>query len=237
MEQILKSIENDIITEMEHIILDIIQNEKIELKVAGKKDRVGASISSFLEEKFCEYVLSKYNDKFKNPKSAPKNKTKNPWDAKFDYKYNEQLIHIWIDFKSINKDMEDSNPDMGSSDKIFKMAEENVFFLLYVEVYYTINKNNNIVLDKDKIKIYFLHNIANSYRRTPTNQMQVNINESPIFDRTFKDFLKLHSQKLQESYKREIDKINKKVNQLPNKIKEVEEKFNQILINIKDNID
>ena len=231
----LKEIENKIINIIKKIVLEILQTEKIEIKVTGKKDRVGASISSFLEEKFCEYVNKKYNEKLIDPKGAPKNKTKNPWDAQVYWKEDRYLIPVWIDFKAINKNMEDSNPDMGSADKIFNMIQQGVFLLLYVEVYYEIDEENKVVLDTKKIKVYFLHNISKTYRRTPTNQMQVNINEEPDLERNFDEFLDLHYKKLNESYKRELEKINKKLEKLPEKIKQTKHDFYKILTNIFNN--
>ena len=228
----LSILEDNILKELENVIQEIIKKEKVtNLKVSGKKDRVGASISSYIEEQFVKYINDKrINSFFFNAESAPKGNTKNPWDAKVDFQ-NENLkdnLTIWIDFKAVNEEMNDSNPDMGSADKLFKMLENNVYLLAYVQVPYEIDEDNKVILTNKNLKVFFLHQISSTYRRTPTNQLQVNISESPEKNRSFEDFLDLHEKKLNESYERELEKIKKKKEELPSKISNAKKKFDEI---------
>ena len=80
------------------------------------KSRAGAEISSLLEEQFVlETSKHKY---FKNSAASPDGSTKNPWDAMTHFSLKNHDEVIWIDFKAVKVSSSDSNPDIGTPDKI-----------------------------------------------------------------------------------------------------------------------
>ena len=54
-------------------------------------------------------------------------------------------------------------------------------------------------------KVYFLKDISNTVRRTPTNQLQVNISAEPTY-RTRDEFINLLMEKYREGLERQRDK-------------------------------
>lgn len=54
----------------------------------------------------------------------------------------------------------------------------------------------------------YLKNISPTFRRTPTNQLQVNMAAEPIY-RTREEFIELLIQKIQEGLERQIEKAQK----------------------------
>ncbi|XOB41389.1 MAG: hypothetical protein ACKKMW_01515 [Candidatus Nealsonbacteria bacterium] len=203
----IKSFEENIIKEFAKVILKIIKNYP-KLNISAKA-RAGAEISDFLEEKFVEY--SSKNKLFKDSEASPKGATKNPWDAKTNFCFKNHEEIIWIDFKVLKTSGKDSNPDIGSPNKIIKFIKEGNFYLLYVYVFYKeIEKGLKFVkVNGSYTKLYFLKDINRTFRRNPKNQLQVNMSAPPEY-RTRKNFIKLLSQKLKESHERQI-KISKKV--------------------------
>uniref|UniRef100_UPI004028B430 hypothetical protein n=1 Tax=Candidatus Stercorousia sp. TaxID=3048886 RepID=UPI004028B430 len=172
--------------------------------------RVGAQISDYLEEKFYEYISSGKVNYLCNPEKAPKDKTKNPWDARCNFLINGFLDDIWIDFKAIQITRLNSNPDIGTPNKIINFIKNGKFYLLYVYVYYEA-KDNRVYFVKDNneyTKAYLLKDINHTFRRNPKNQLQVNVSALPE-TRTREDFIKLLCSKIRESHQRQIN-ISKK---------------------------
>ncbi|WP_373479153.1 hypothetical protein [Geminocystis sp.] len=112
----IKELENLIKNEIDKVIIDIIDNNQT-LNISAKS-RAGAEISDWLEDRFVEYTIN--HQYLKNSESAPKGNTKNPWDARTFFDFNDLKEEIWIDFKAFKTSGEDSNPDIGTPDKIIK---------------------------------------------------------------------------------------------------------------------
>ena len=202
----IKNFEQFIISEFDKLILKIIKDYP-ELNISAKS-RAGAEVSDFLEEKFVEY--SQKNKYFKNSEKSPKGATKNPWDAKTNFCFKNFEEIIWIDFKALKISGKDSNPDVGTPNKIINFIKEGNFYLLYIYVFYeeTDKGLKFVKLNGGYTKSYFLKDIHHTFRRNPKNQLQVNVSEPPEY-RTRKEFVKLLMKKIKESHERQI-KISEK---------------------------
>lgn len=207
--EIIQKFEDLLILEVEKIMINIISNNS-QLNISAKS-RAGAEISEYLEKKFLEEY--KNTSKFiTNVETAPKGATKNPWDLRFRFNYKKNSEEIWVDFKALKVSSIDSNPDIGTPNKIVDIIENGYFYILYIYVFYDENKKG---LEFKKInnsfcKIYFLKDIEKSFRRNPKNQLQVNAS-SKIEKRTREEFLKLLYLKIKESHIRQIEISQKKL--------------------------
>ncbi|MEM9822126.1 MAG: hypothetical protein AAF985_13680, partial [Bacteroidota bacterium] len=176
-----KKYESHLISELEKIVESII-NDSPQLDIAVKKgERVGDAISKFFENSFVEKV--NYCENFSGAEASPVGKTKNPWDARVDFIIQGFKQDIWIDFKAVNVDNDDSNPDSGTPDKIIPHILGGNFYLVFIYVYYRGTENGlEFVKENEKhVKAYFLKDISPTFRITPANQMQVNYSEHPIY--------------------------------------------------------
>ena len=203
----IKKFESLIIANLDDVVEKIIKSEPI-LNIPVKKgERVGDGISKHLEREFVN--KTEKHAYFKNSEASPEGKTKNPFDVQtmFKYKGHEELI--WIDFKAINIENADSNPDSGTPDKVITLMEKGFFYLAYILVYYEgINQGRDLQFvkrDNKYVKSYFLKNVSSTMRITPANQMQVNGSAEPE-ERTREEFLDFLLLKKIESNKRKLDK-------------------------------
>ena len=152
-----------IINEMDKVILKIIDDFQ-ELNISAKS-RAGAEISDFLEDKFVEYT--KNNKFFTKSEKSPQGATKNPWDAKTVFCLNNLQEIIWIDFKALKTSGKDSNPDIGTPNKIVNFIKEGNFYLLYVYVFYEETKTGLkfVKINNYYTKSYFLKDINHTFRK------------------------------------------------------------------------
>ncbi len=208
-----KEYENKLLSELKEVINSIIsENPKLDIKVK-KGERVGDAISKFFEDNFV--IKTAEHQLFSNSEASPIGKTKNPWDARTDYTIQNFKQDIWIDFKAVNIDNEDSNPDSGTPDKIIKHILENNFYLVFIYVYYKgTEKGLEFVKVKDSyVKPYFLKDISATFRITPANQMQVNYSAEPEY-RTREEFLNLLLTKKVETNERKFKKASQELENL-----------------------
>lgn len=225
-----KEYENKLLYELKEVINSIIaENPKLDIRVK-KGERVGDAISKFFEDNFV--IKTTKHQLFSNSEASPIGKTKNPWDARTDYTIQNFRQDIWIDFKAVNIDNEDSNPDSGTPDKIIKHILDNNFYLVFIYVYYKgTEKGLEFVKVKNSyVKLYFLKDISSTFRITPANQMQVNYSAEPEY-RTRKEFLKLLLAKKVETNERKFKKASQ---ELKNLKKGLFKKTNTMEIKIKD---
>lgn len=203
------------ITDVVKVIID--KNNFLEISA---KSRAGAEISDWLEVAFVREVTN--HQYLKSAESAPKGKTKNPWDARCFFEYQDHVEEIWIDFKAFKLSGLDSNPDIGTPNKVIKFIESGGFYLLYIHVYYEEYNDGLrfISYEDEKVKSYFLKDISSTFRRTPTNQLQVNISAKPSY-RSREEFIELLMEKLKEGLMRQLAKAQQKLS-------EVEEKTNSL---------
>lgn len=208
----IKAFETLILSELNTVTEEILKNNP-QPKISAKS-RAGAEISSLLEEEFVKYTAN--HNYFKKSLASPDGATKNPWDAMthFCVKGHEEII--WIDFKAVKVSSADSNPDIGTPDKIFNLINSGYFYLVYVFVYYQETKEGLKFVqnaDNEMVKIYFLKDINHTFRRNPKNQLQVNISAKPEL-RTREEFINLLFEKIEESHKRQIAISNKALEQI-----------------------
>ena len=205
----IRDFEDLIRTQINDVVLQIIADNKC-LPISAQS-RAGAEISDGIEKYFVE--ATRNHPYLKNSESAPKGKTKNPWDARTFFTYSNYQEEIWIDFKAFKLSSEDSNPDIGTPDKVIKFIQNGGFYLLYVYVYYEEHGNGLRFIkntNNEFIKSYFLKDISPTFRRTPTNQLQVNISAEPIY-RTRDEFIELLMEKCREGLERQKDKAETKL--------------------------
>jgi hypothetical protein len=197
----LRDFEAVVLEELKKVVKAIIE-DNLYLNISAKA-RAGAEISDFLENKFVEYTHK--NVYFKNSESAPKWQTKNPWDVRTFFVLNSLIEEIWIDFKAFKITSADSNPDIGTPNKIINFIKKGFFYLTYVYVFYQ-EKGDGIEFvyhNETYTKLYFLKDISPTFRRNPKNQLQVNISEPTVY-RTREEFIILLMEKLKESHQRQI---------------------------------
>jgi hypothetical protein len=209
----IKEYEALIITQLNNVVERIICNSP-NLAIAVKKgERVGDGISKYLENKFVEFT--KKHGYFKDSLASPEGKTKNPFDVQTIFEIKNHCELLWIDFKAINVDNDDTNPDSGTPDKVLTLMNNGHFYLAYILVYYKGNETGlEFVKHNDLfVKSYFLKDVSNTMRITPANQMQVNGFAEPIY-RTREDFLKFLLQKKIESNERKLKKAREELKNL-----------------------
>lgn len=202
--------------EITNVVANIISKNKT-LNISAKS-RAGAEISDWLEKAF---VTATENHKYLlNAEAAPEGKTKNPWDARCFFYFKNHLEEIWIDFKAFKLSGIDSNPDIGTPNKVIKFIEQGGFYLLYIHVYYEEHENGLRFIESDHkmVKSYFLKDISSTFRRTPTNQLQVNISAIPTY-RTRNEFIELLMKKLKEGLERQLEKARLKLSEIDEKTK------------------
>ncbi|MCB0536909.1 MAG: hypothetical protein KDE33_05205 [Bacteroidetes bacterium] len=202
-----------IISHLDKVVAEII-NSNPKLAIAVKKgERVGDGISKYLENKFVEFTNE--HEFFRDSIASPEGKTKNPFDVQTFFEINNHRELLWIDFKAINVDNDDTNPDSGTPDKILTLMNSGYFYLVYILVYYKGNEtglefiNNNDVI----VKSYFLKDVSSTMRITPANQMQVNGFAEPMY-RTREQFLEFLLQKKIESNERKLKKATDELENL-----------------------
>lgn len=209
----IKDYESKLMAELKPIIEDILgKNKKLANVASG--GRPGAEISSFLEKKFVEFTNS--HPFFKDSQSSKEAKTKNPWDARTKFVFQEYKQDIWLDFKSFKSSAKNSNPAIGATNKVIQYINDGQFYLIYIYVYYKQTKEGiefEKIDKKNYSKIYFLKNVNSSFWRDPTGQMQVNFKKEPQY-RSRQDFIELLNLKIEEGLNRQLINIQKKLGNL-----------------------
>ncbi len=207
----IQKFENLILSQLENIVTNILQSTT-SLPISAKS-RAGAEISDWLEKEFV--LKTQKHQYFFNSEAAPEGQTKNPWDARTYFKINQISEEIWIDFKAIKITSADSNPDIGTPNKVVKFIEQGNFYIAFIYVYYQpTDAGLEFVMHNNKFtKTYFLKDIHHTFRRNPKNQLQVNISQDVEY-RSREDFINLLYDKLRESHQRQIEISTKKLSQL-----------------------
>ena len=206
----IQAYETLITTQLDQLVGNIITTNP-KLNIAVKKgERVGDGISKFLENKFVEFTQN--HQYFKESLASQEGKTKNPFDVETIFEINGHKELIWIDFKAVNVENDDTNPDSGTPDKVITLMQNGYFYLAYIIVYYQgfengleFVKHNNLY-----VKSYFLKNVSPTMRITPANQMQVNGFSETVY-RTREEFLDFLLQKKIESNERKLKKATQEL--------------------------
>lgn len=209
----IQAYETLITNQLDELVGNII-NTNPKLNIAVKKgERVGDGISKFLENKFVEFTQN--HQYFKESLASPEGKTKNPFDVQTIFEINNHKELIWIDFKAINIENDDTNPDSGTPDKVLNLIGQGYFYLAYILVYYKGSEEGLefVAHNGTSVKSYFLKNVSATMRITPANQMQVNGFAEPVY-RTREQFLNFLLQKKIESNERKLKKATDELENL-----------------------
>ena len=213
-----KRIEEKIKTEIETTFTKILENHNFVFPISAKS-RSGAEISDYLEDSIVDYYRNTNNTNINNVLGAPKGKTKNPYDFCFDYKDSDTKFNdiIWADIKATKHSYNDSNPDLGTPEKIVKFIMDGHFYLLFVFFEYEATEDNTTKFipfkDGKYVHCQFLKDINHTVRINSKPQFQVNINEPEEY-RTIDEFIELFYTKYQESIDRNLSIQSKKKEQL-----------------------
>ncbi len=218
--------------DIEGIYNKILSQHKYILPISAKS-RSGAEISDFLEDCFVKILSEEPHSRVYNPKGAPKGKTKNPYDFCFNYYFKTDDLSfddlIWGDIKATKHTYKDSNPDLGTPEKIIDFIMDGHFYLMFVLFEYeptNDNKTRFIKFEDGKyVHCQFLKDINHTVRINPKPQFQVNISEPEEY-RTKKEFIDLFQQKYSESLDRIITNALKKKAELPNRFDMLKIKIN-----------
>lgn len=230
-------IENTIKFDVEFIFNEILKAHNYIIPLSARS-RSGAEISDYLEEQFVEYVRKNNHPRINSPKASPKGATKNPYDFCFNYNFGngEFTDLIWGDIKATKQSFSDSNPDLGTPEKIIKFIMDGHFYLLFVFFKYDSTEDNKTIFLKFNNKKYvncqFLKDIHHSVRINPKPQFQVNIAEPEEY-RSREEFLELFHTKYRESIDRIIEKQNKKKSELNSRFIKMKEKLTEYSYKIK----
>ena len=213
----IQDFENLIISEIKKVVESIILKHKTLPIAVNKGERQGDAISKFLETNF---VIETNNHKYlKDTITSPTGKTKNPFDVETYFCIANHKERLWIDFKSVNIENIDSNPDSGTPDKIISLIKNGDFYLAYIFVYYEGDQNHLKFskYDNELLKTYFLKDISPTVRITKVNQLQVNYSEKPVY-RTRAGFINFLIDKKKQSFERMLKKVQKELENLDNGI-------------------
>ncbi len=223
-----KIIEDKMKKEIEEAFSFILKSHNYIFPISAKS-RSGAEISDYLEDEIVKYYLNK-NENVYDVKGAPKGKTKNPYDFCFSYKLDDYKFNdlIWGDIKATKHSYDDSNPDLGTPEKIIKFILDGHFYLLFVFFEYEStndNKTKFIAFDDGKyVHCQFLKDISHTVRINPKPQFQVNIHEPEEY-RTRDEFIDLFETKYKESIDRIIKNANDKKQKLEKRFEKLREKM------------
>lgn len=166
--------------DIETIFTNILKEHNYIFPISAKS-RSGAEISDYLEDGFVEYLTRNTHKRIYNPKGAPKGSTKNPFDFCFNYKCETIGFDdlIWGDIKAIKFSYADSNPDLGTPEKLIKFIMDGHFYLMFVFLEYESTKDNQIKFlpfeDGRYVHCQFLKDINHSVRYSLINSLSVSL--------------------------------------------------------------
>lgn len=210
-----KEIEELIKFDIEQAYTTILKNCNYILPISAKS-RSGAEISDYLEDMIVDY-FSKNNHERVNHVQKNNGSTKSPYDFCFNYSHEDYNDWIWADIKASKRTFEDSNPDLGTPEKMVKFIMDGHFYLLFVFFEYESTEDNKTKFlmfeDEKYVHCCFLKDVHHSVRINPKPQFQVNIHEPQEY-RTRLEFVDLFEKKYNESIDRIIQKQNKKKEKL-----------------------
>lgn len=223
----IRQLEQMIKDDIENIFENILKKHDYIFPISAKS-RSGAEISDYLEDGFVEYINKHPHKRIYNAKNSPKGATKNPYDFCFNYRCDSIGFDdlIWGDIKATKFSYGDSNPDLGTPEKIIKFILDGHFYLLFVFLNYESTDDNKTKFkrfdDSKYIHCQFLKDINHTVRINPKPQFQVNIHEKEEY-RTREEFLELFYSKYQESIDRIIKKQKKKKAELDKRFDDMRE--------------
>lgn len=224
-----KGLENLLKNDIELVFTQVLKEHNYIFPISSKS-RSGAEISDYLEDCFVEHLKNNPHERIYNALGAPKRATKNPYDFCFNYKCKEANFDdlIWGDLKATKFSYADSNPDLGTPEKIIKFILDGHFYLLFVFLEYEATDDNQTKFitfsDGKYVHCQFLKDIHHTVRINPKPQFQVNIHEPEEY-RTREEFLELFYTKYKESIDRIIAKQEDKRSKLDKRFSDMRKKL------------
>lgn len=198
--------------DVEKIFLSIFKEQQYILPITAVS-RQGEEISKFLEKRFAEYIDRIGHERISDAKASPDGSTKSPYDFCFNYEKENFNDLIWGDIKATNIAYKDSNPDLGTPEKIIQFIMDGHFYILYVFIEYKDCNNSTVKIIQNNegsfVRCQLLKDIHHSVRINPKPQLQVNIHKPEEY-RTKLEFVKLLKKKYEESIQRNIEKQKRK---------------------------
>ena len=200
----IRTFENQMKEDIENIFTEILKENNYTINISSKS-RSGAEISDYLEDSFVEYMRKNPHEKIFDPQGAPKDNTKNPYDFCFEYRADNFVDIIWGDIKATKHSYKDSNPDLGTPEKVIKFILEGHFYLMFVFFEYESIESDRTKFirfsDGKYVHCRFLKDVHHSVRINPKPQFQVNINEPEEY-RSIDEFVELFYTRYKESIKK-----------------------------------
>lgn len=227
----IKELETLLKQDIEQVFTHILQLHNYTFPISAKS-RSGAEISDYLEDAFVGYLNAQPHPRIYNPLGSPKGATKNPFDICFNYRCEEAGFDdlIWGDIKATKRSYADSNPDLGTPEKIISFILGGHFYLLFIFLEYEATADNQtrfVPFESGKyVHCQFLKDIHHSVRINPKPQFQVNIHEPEEY-RTREEFLELFQRKYRESIDRNIAKQNAKKAQLDERFEKMKQQLEE----------
>lgn len=225
----IRELENLMKSDIEAMFTSILKSHNYILPISAKS-RSGAEISDYLEDGIVEYANNNPHSRVYAVIGSPKGSTKNPFDFCFRYKVNENNFDdlIWGDIKATKFSYNDSNPDLGTPEKIIKFIMDGHFYLMFVFFEYEATDDNQThflpFADGRYVHCQFLKDINHTVRINPKPQFQVNIHEPEEY-RTRDEFIDLFQTKYNESIDRIIGIQTKKKEQLNTRFEKIRRKM------------
>ena len=218
-----KTFENQMKEDIEVVFTSILAKCNYIVNISSKA-RSGAEISDYLEDSFVDYINNNPHERIFNPKGAPKDNPKNPYDFSVEYRSNYFNDVIWGDIKATKHSYKNSNPDLGTPEKIIKFILDGHFYLMFVFFEYESLDNQKTrfveLSDGKYVHCQLLKDIHHSVRINPKPQFQVNISEPEEY-RTIDEFIDLFHQKYKESIERIIKKQEEKKHDLDSRFEKI----------------
>lgn len=213
--QTVKEFEIQMKNDLKKVFDNVLRSYNYELPISSKS-RSGAEISDYLEDGFLKYLEEHPHKRIYNPLGSPKGATKNPYDFCFqckndlDYPFDDL---VWGDIKAIKRSYKNSNPDLGTPEKVLRFMLSGHFYLVFVFFEYDSTTDGKTKFLKfpngEYVHVMFLKDINKTVRINPKPQFQVNIHEPEEY-RTKEEFIDMFLKKYKESNDRIINKQLKK---------------------------
>lgn len=225
-EQDYKNYENAMRTTVSSVFEDILKEHNHQLNISVKA-RGGAEISEILQEEFLKFLAKPENaakyPQIYQPIAADVKATKSPYDIA--WRFNDGKIDdlIWGDIKTFKTSAADSNPDMGTPNKVLQFIKEGHFYLTFVMFKYEQTPTGlkfSPMGNGKYVDFMFLKDAPEDLRINPKPQFQMNISGTQKY-RTRTEFIAWFEQLWNDS----LTRIEKKI---PEQRKKITENFGEI---------
>lgn len=226
--QTIKEFEEQMKEDLKQVFDNVLKKYNYKLPISSNS-RSGAEISDYLEDGFVEYLQEHPHKRIYNALGSPKGATKNPYDFCFNYRNDNPFEFddlVWGDIKATKRTYKDSNPDLGTPEKMIKFMLDGHFYLVFIFFEYDSTDDGSTQFlkfeDGNYVRVMFLKDISSTVRINPKPQFQCNIHEPEEY-RTREEFVDMFLKKYKESNDRIINIQMKKKASLDAKFDKIKE--------------